>query len=163
MESIISDTETVLCDMPEILNRWQIGANHSLDELIDIFNAVMDKLQSGRGPLNAGTCALYYFPEVFQRRRDEYIFAMLKKIVSEEPAPDEQGETPPTIKTIDVYLGNMHVSPITRLWNTQTISAGKEPTRKEEREDGDSGRGRKVAKKAPTKKAQRSIEFETIH
>jgi hypothetical protein len=22
MESIISDTETVLCDMPEILNRW---------------------------------------------------------------------------------------------------------------------------------------------
>lgn len=92
MESIISDTETVLCDMPEILNRWQIGANHSLDELRDIFNAVISKLQSGRGPLNAGTCALYYFPEIFQKRRDEYIFAMLKKIASEESVPpNEEG------------------------------------------------------------------------
>jgi hypothetical protein len=104
--------------MPEILNRWQIGANHTLNELIDIFNAVMSKLQTGRGPLNAGTCALYYFPEIFQKRRDEYIFAMLKKIASEESVPNEQGETAPPIKTIDVYLGNMHVSPIARLWNT---------------------------------------------
>jgi hypothetical protein len=123
----------------------------------------MDKLQSGRGPLNAGTCALYYFPEIFQRRRDEYMFAMLKKIVSEEPVPNDQGDTPPPIKTIDVYLGKMHVSPLTRLWNTQTTSLSLEPTRIEEKEDEDSGRGRKVAKKSPVKKAQRSIEFETIH
>ena len=77
--------------MPEILNRWHIGADQTLEELIEVFNSVMGKLERRQGPLSAGTSALYHFPEVFQRRKDEYIYAMIRKIVEEEPIPNEDG------------------------------------------------------------------------
>ena len=41
-ESILTQKETVLCDMPELLLRMKIGANYSLSELQDMFNAVMN-------------------------------------------------------------------------------------------------------------------------
>jgi hypothetical protein len=46
--------------------------------------------------------------------------AMLKKIVSEPPQVIEDGTELPRPSSIDLYLGNLHVSPISRLWNTQT-------------------------------------------
>jgi hypothetical protein len=44
MESVISNKETVLCDMPEVLSRWQIANKYSIDEFVDIFNTIMSKI-----------------------------------------------------------------------------------------------------------------------
>jgi len=51
--------------MPEILLRMKIGANHSLVELQDVFNAVMNSIAKRSGPLQPGTAALVMYPEIF--------------------------------------------------------------------------------------------------
>lgn len=51
LESIISNKEVVLCDMPEALMRWQIANTYSLDEMVEIFNTIMNKIEKGQGPL----------------------------------------------------------------------------------------------------------------
>ena len=51
--------------MPEILLRMQIVNNHSLLEMQDMFNLIMNRISKKQGPLDSGTAALYHFPEVF--------------------------------------------------------------------------------------------------
>lgn len=59
------------------------------------------------------------YPEIFQAPRDEYLYAFLRKLAEDEgknlsvPLEDQ-----PAAEVIDVYLGNLHVSPVSRLWNT---------------------------------------------
>lgn len=75
-----------------------------------------------------------------------------------------------------MYLGNLHVSPLSRLWNTQSMQSYRltdEPMRKsqdsddEDEQDESKGRGRKLAlkNKQKTKKSLsgKTINFETIH
>lgn len=64
-ESIVSDLPTVLCDMPELLLRWQLAERHSLDEFKEIFNSIMNKIARKDGPLLSHAAAMYHYPEVF--------------------------------------------------------------------------------------------------
>lgn len=99
--------------------RMQIANKYTLEELQEIFNQIMIKIDKRQGPLQPGAAALFHYPEIFQMLRDEYIYSIIQKIVNEESVPGEDGEQPPELEMIDVYLGNIHVSPISRLWNTQ--------------------------------------------
>ena len=70
--------------MPEILLRMKIGATRSLKELQDAFNSIMNSIAKRSGPLQPGTAALVMYPEIFQEPRDEYLYALLRKIAEEE-------------------------------------------------------------------------------
>jgi len=39
------------------------------------------------GPLQAGAAALFHFPDVFLKLRDEYMYSLIRKIAEEEPQP----------------------------------------------------------------------------
>ena len=52
--------------MPEVLLRMKVANSHSLVELQEIFNIVMNKLAKKEGPCkSSASAAMYYFPEVF--------------------------------------------------------------------------------------------------
>lgn len=73
--------DVALVDMPEVLLRMKVANSHSLVELQEIFNIVMNKLAKKEGPcISSASAAVYYFPEVFAQPRDEYVAAMLKEI-----------------------------------------------------------------------------------
>lgn len=155
---------TVMCDMPEILMRMKISSLYSLKEMQEMFNQIMKKIDKKEGPIQPEACALYLYPEVFLKHRDEYIYSMLRKI-ADEGQITSQTNSPP-LKTIDVYLGSFHVSPISRLWNTQTTILGTKDIKEKQQEGEDGGRGRKLALKG--KKEKRSLEnqiidFDMIH
>ncbi len=44
VETVMSQREAVLFDMPELLLRMKIGANNSLKDLQDMFNAIMNSI-----------------------------------------------------------------------------------------------------------------------
>jgi hypothetical protein len=105
---------------------------------------------------------------------------MLRKIAEDGQLSAQGGSDEPLIDTIDVYLGNLHISPISRLWNTQTTQLGmtkpKEEVKKKEDDDDDQesddenerGRGRKLKLKKDAKEEKKSmqnqiIDFESIH
>ena len=92
--------------------RMKIAESHTLQELVDIFNFVTDKIKNEEGPKSSAASALYHFPHVFSRPRDEYITALLHEVCL-QTTPDEGG-----FKNINAYLGNFHVDPITRIWQT---------------------------------------------
>lgn len=83
----------------------------------------MKCIDKKEGPIQPEACALYLYPEVFLKHRDEYIYSMIRKIADEGVIMTHDNDSTP-IKTIDVYLGHFHVSPISRLWNTQTTIMG---------------------------------------
>jgi hypothetical protein len=74
------------------------------------------------------------FPEVFQKPRDEYLYAILRKLVEDEGMSLTSSiEDQPPVEVIDFYIGNLHVSPLSRLWNTQSrhsVVITDEPRRK---------------------------------
>jgi len=81
MLSLLTNVDIALVDMPELLLRMKIAHSHSLAELQDIFNFIMQKLKQRDGPcVSASSAAIYYFPDVFARPRDEYVAAMIKEI-----------------------------------------------------------------------------------
>ena len=82
-ESIITSSPTVLCDMPEILMRMKIASIYSLTEMQEIFNQVMKLIDKREGPIIPGAAALYLYPDVFQKHRDDYIYSMIRKIAEE--------------------------------------------------------------------------------
>jgi len=85
------------------------------------------------------------------------MYSMLRKIADEGHIASESNSNTPPIKTIDMYLGNFHVSPISRLWNTQTTILGTKDIKKTEKQSNDEeGRGRKLALKG--KKEKKSLE-----
>lgn len=62
---MVSNQPTVLCDMPELLLRMHIGEKYSLKEMQDMFNLLMNKINTKDGPLIPGAAALFHLPEVF--------------------------------------------------------------------------------------------------
>jgi hypothetical protein len=74
--------------MPEVLLRMKVASNHTLEELQGIFNQVLNKVAAGDGPPTADVAALLYFPEVFQRPRDEYVASLINTIAADELALD---------------------------------------------------------------------------
>ena len=140
----------------------------------------MKTIDKKEGPIQPEACALFLYPEVFLKHRDEYMYSMIRKIADEGQIMAQSPNNTPPIKTIDVYLGNFHVSPISRLWNTQTTILGAKDIKQKERpqqqdddaeaqDDGEEenrGRGRKLALKS--KKEKKSLEnqiidFDMIH
>lgn len=114
MLSLLTNTDIALVDMPELLLRMKVAHGHSLAELQDIFNFIMNKMKRRDGPcISAGQAATLYFPEVFARPRDEYVAAMIKEIAMHA---GEHREEP--ISAINCYLGNVHTGPIKRLLTT---------------------------------------------
>ncbi len=73
----------ILCDLPEILNRMHIVAKTPLDEMLDMFNNVMKYVERRRGPSHPGANAVFHYPEMFLKFRDEYTESMIRKIVEE--------------------------------------------------------------------------------
>ena len=56
---------------------------------------------------------------MFQSLRDTYLHHLIRSIATEDRKEE-------TVKSMDVYLGNVHVSPIARQWNTFEYSSEKE-------------------------------------
>jgi len=115
MQAMMANIDVALVDMPEILLRMKVAHSHSLSDLQEILNFVMNKLAKREGPCTSSAmAALYYFPEVFSKPRDEYVAAMLKEIAMHSG----EGEDVEGNEQVCCYMGNVHMEPITRLWNT---------------------------------------------
>ena len=112
LQAILNNQPIALIDMPDLLLRMKVVSSHSLAEIQQIFNYVLNKVaKNGSSP---GLAALYYFPEVFAKPRDEYVAAMLF-----EMATDMQGDK--GLNKINAYLGNLQIKPVSRLWNTYKL------------------------------------------
>ena len=81
-DALVSRRDFVLVDMPEIMLRMKIGSLYSLDQLRDIFNDILNKCaNAGPGlPDLPDIAAYFYYPEVFQKPKDEFVAAMLQEI-----------------------------------------------------------------------------------
>ena len=140
----------------------------------------MKTIDKKEGPIQPEACALFLYPEVFLKHRDEYMYSMIRKIADEGQIMAQSPNNTPPIKTIDVYLGNFHVSPISRLWNTQTTNLGAKDIKQKEKtqqqdddaetqgdgEEENRGRGRKLALKRKQEKKSlenQIIDFDMIH
>jgi hypothetical protein len=49
---MLNENSVLMADMPELLNRMQIGSVLSLKEMQEIFNFVMNKIANKQGPLH---------------------------------------------------------------------------------------------------------------
>ena len=66
MKTLPTNIDIALVDMPELLLRMKVAHAHSLADLQDMLNFIMNKLAKKEGPCrSAGQAARYYFPEVF--------------------------------------------------------------------------------------------------
>lgn len=140
--------------MPEVLLRMKVANNHSLKELQEIFNIVMNKVKSKQGPcISTATAALYYFPDVFAQPRDEYIAAMLKEIAMHRSETEDSG-----IFNMSCYLGNVHVSPIMRILKTFN-SDGVQSAGPNDSTESSEKRGRSVLRHKKTVKKKSSQDF----
>lgn len=117
-EALLSRIPVVLADMPELLLRMKLGSQFSLQELKEIFNVVMNKIRKEQGPLDPGAAALFHFPEVFLKPKDEYLNAIIRNIADDDPRENPEA--------MSVYTGNVHVSPVARIWNTNTLGKPKQ-------------------------------------
>ena len=61
----------------------KIASQYSLTEMQEMFNQIMKLIDKREGPIMPGAAALYLYPEVFQKHRDEYIYSMIRKIAEE--------------------------------------------------------------------------------
>lgn len=122
VEAITLGLPVVLVDMPEILLRMHIGNNHTLVQLEEIFNTIANKINKGKCSLRPSVAAQELFPEVFLKPRDDYVKIMLSEIANDLDIPNEEmpfyGTKKNPHENILAYIGNLHVSPISRLWNT---------------------------------------------
>ena len=101
-QALMSQTDVALIDMPELLLRMHVVANHSIAEIQQMFNFILNKISRQSGPcLTADVAALYYFPEVFAKPRDEYVAAMLYEIAN-DTREDGKGYS-----SISAYVGNL--------------------------------------------------------
>ena len=96
--------------MPEALFRMQIARMVTLQELERIFNQVLNAAQrrkvSDRSQLQL--IANELFPELFVQPKDEYMARMMHEVAKSFAGNPE--------RTVLSFLGNCHVSPVSRLW-----------------------------------------------
>lgn len=50
MQMLMNRFEVVMVDMPQVLLRMKIAENHTLNELVEIFNAVLLLIHGKKGP-----------------------------------------------------------------------------------------------------------------
>ena len=106
--------------MPDALLRMKIASETTLKELEAIFNDSMNavmKLTASLGePLYA---AQENHPDLFLKPVDEYMRRMLVDI-AEDTAHDILKDDISNLEAAEhrllVYMGNMHVAPISRMW-----------------------------------------------
>lgn len=127
IQGLMTNIDIALIDMPELLLRMKVAHTYSLAELQEILNFVMNKLSKKQGPcIDSASAALYYFPEVFAKPRDEYVAAMLKEIAMDsQVVGGENGYS-----SVSCYVGNVHTAPITRLlktYNSDGVHSGEIP------------------------------------
>lgn len=132
-----------------------IVCNHPLDEMLDIFNNLMNFVEKGKGPIQPGAAAYFHYPEIFQKLRDQYLESYIRKVVEEN--------TNNSLEVVDVYLGNWHVSPLSRLWNTNLSSVSSQQAHIEKsKAENTSKRGKSVL--LPRKSVlKKSNDFDDIH
>ena len=75
--------------MPEVLYRMYIASRHSVEDLRKILNFILNRIYRKEGPNLVPLSAMYYFPEVFQKPKDEYMFEMVRDIVEERGFDDK--------------------------------------------------------------------------
>ena len=80
----------------------------------------MTKVKRCQGPLEPGSSAQYHFPQIFQKKKNEYMLAMIRRGIEDTIQDEKPGKQ---LKSVDVYLGNLHVSPLCRLWNTTDLTS----------------------------------------
>jgi hypothetical protein len=82
---LLSKKDFVLIDMPEVMLRMKVASMYSLDQLKDIFNDILNKVSQAKegDPRLPDVAAYYYYPEIFQKPRDEYMAAMLHEIAND--------------------------------------------------------------------------------
>jgi hypothetical protein len=107
---VYQDIPTVLVGMPEALFRMQLARMVTLEELERIFNQVLNTAQrrkvSDRRQLQL--IANELFPELFVQPKDEYMARMMHDVAKSFAGNPE--------RTVLSFLGNCHVSPVSRLW-----------------------------------------------
>ena len=50
MQALLTNIDIALVDMPEVLLRMKVAHSHSLSDLQDMFNFIMNKLANKKGP-----------------------------------------------------------------------------------------------------------------
>ena len=107
--------EAVLIDMPQLMLRMRLVHDNSLERLEDIYNSVLNRVARNEGPSQPAASALYHYPQFFNEPRDAYMASMLHEMC------EDVSEDPP--ERVQAFVGNVHVSPIARLWQTGSSSA----------------------------------------
>lgn len=69
-----------MVEMPAVMLRMKIAETYTLEQLVEMFNFVLEKLQNKQGPAQPAAAAMYYFPDVFNKPRDQYIAALLHEV-----------------------------------------------------------------------------------
>lgn len=82
LQSIMFGKEVIMIDMPTVMLRMKVVETHSLQELTDMFNFILDKMQRGEGPEQSAAAAHYFYPEMFNKPRDLYMTSLLHEICS---------------------------------------------------------------------------------
>ncbi|CDW79079.1 UNKNOWN [Stylonychia lemnae] len=109
---MLNENSVLLADMPELLNRMQIASVLSLKEMQEIFDVIMNKIARKQGPLQSGAAAMYHFPEIFLKRKDQYLESFMRSVIEDDVLINQN------IRHVDAYIGNIHLSPVSRIWNT---------------------------------------------
>ena len=84
-ELLAAKKDFVMIDMPELMLRMKVASMYTLDQLKDIFNDILNKIANAKpgDPRFPDVAALYYYPDIFQKPRDDYMAAMLYEIASD--------------------------------------------------------------------------------
>lgn len=121
-EALAAKKDLLLCDMPELMLRMKVASLFSLDQLKEIFNDILNKVASARDgePSMPDIAAYFYYADVFQKPRDEYMAALLKEVANETWKRNDKYVS---YSSVSCYLGNLHVSPVARLWKTSKLDS----------------------------------------
>ena len=95
----------LMCDMPALTNRIKLAQQHSIDEWRQIFDTVLNRIVQGRGPVQPRAAAYFHYPHLLNSNRDHYLTAVLQELSMQT-------------REATVHMGNLHLQPVSRLWNT---------------------------------------------
>lgn len=102
----------------------KIADENTLEELEKILNDIANKINQERTAPIPALAAQMLYPEIFVKPRDDYMNIMLKEILEGLQAnPDEDQD-----ENVVAYVGNIHVAPLARIWNTKAHEKGKSST-----------------------------------
>ena len=84
-EMLLGKREFVMIDMPEVMFRMKVASLYTLEQLKEIFNDLLNKIANAKQgePRLPDVAALYYYPDVFLKPRDEYMAALLHEMAND--------------------------------------------------------------------------------